>query len=115
MRFRVSRVCACCGSTDLRIREVIPGEYWRKECADCGSTGPFSPDGGRADSQTGSHPAGLVRVQADPSADRPNCAVPSCPNNGRYYGYCQPHYLERAAEFATRPTLSSRKGLESSA
>lgn len=34
------RVCEQCGSADLQMVKVGDG-YWRKECADCGSTGAF--------------------------------------------------------------------------
>jgi len=34
------RCCAKCESDRLGIVEVAPG-YWRKECLECGSTGPF--------------------------------------------------------------------------
>ena len=39
----MSRYCANCHGANLRFVEVIPRQYWRKECMDCGSTGPFAP------------------------------------------------------------------------
>jgi hypothetical protein len=40
----MSRFCDECGSDDLAMVERIDGAFWRKECQDCGSTGPFSPE-----------------------------------------------------------------------
>jgi hypothetical protein len=41
-RCRVSRYCDHCGADDLRMFRKGHG-HWRKECAICGSTGPFTP------------------------------------------------------------------------
>ena len=38
----MSRYCDFCGAEDLRMFQRAVG-YWRKECAVCGSTGPFTP------------------------------------------------------------------------
>ena len=37
-----ARVCAKCKSERLEVR-LVSSFYWRKECRDCGSTGPFEP------------------------------------------------------------------------
>lgn len=40
-RFEPTRSCEC-GSVDLVLVDYGDG-HWRKECATCGSTGPFAP------------------------------------------------------------------------
>lgn len=37
---RSTRYCAECGCNAYEMAQPPPG-YWRKECAECGSCGPF--------------------------------------------------------------------------
>ena len=41
LRYEPTRRCEC-GSVDLALIDYGDG-FWRKECATCGSTGPFAP------------------------------------------------------------------------
>jgi len=61
----MSRFCEECGSGRLAVVKVFDG-YWRKECLNCHSTGPFAPMRPDFDTRT---PA-LQKLTDKPLADR---------------------------------------------